>query len=404
MTDKMKNILIGLFMIASVTIIVTIILFLEPKVGDGKQTLHVRFTNIAGINIGTRVTFAGKPVGEVLHIREIEDARHHPTDESGKLYFYELTLKMDSGVKVYDSDEIAVRSIGLMGEKSIAILPKLTPGAKAIEKGIILANSTDPLENTFNQMTKVASKIDQTVTRLDGWFAQNESSLTHTINHLDGSLVEVNKAMTNVNHTEMVFALRDAVELFNQSCEAVRSSLCDDGLLQKVSSLVDTLDLAVNSFNADAAPALHNIHQITHEIASGNNNLSRLFSKDDLYLHVASLLGKAETFMNDLNHYGLLFQYDKHWQRSRMKRGNILKALDSPQEFRTYFQGEVDAVTTSLGRLSELLERANDVSEKETIVQNDAFKEQFSSLLRHSQSLTDMIKLYNESINASKQQ
>ncbi len=71
MTDQMKNILIGLFVTAAVTIMVAMVLFLEPTVGDGKKTLHVRFANVAGISSEPRVTFAGKPVGEVVHIKEI---------------------------------------------------------------------------------------------------------------------------------------------------------------------------------------------------------------------------------------------------------------------------------------------------------------------------------------------
>src|SRR5690606_36382408 len=106
-----------------------------------------------------------------------------------------------------------------------------------------------------------------------------------------------------------------------------------------------------------------------------------------------SLLSKADTLMNDVNHYGILFQYDKHWQRGRTKKANFLKALDTPKEFRNYFEGEVDAVTTSLGRLTELLERAEGLGEKKNIIENENFKKQFATLLRSAQSLTDTIKL-----------
>ena len=130
MTDKMKNILIGLFVAAAVTIMVAMVLFLEPRIGDGKKTFRVRFANVAGIIIGTRVTFAGKPVGEVVAIQEVKEARTEPSDETGRVYVYLLTLKVDSTVDIYNYDEIAIRTTGLMGEKSIAILPKLAPKGK----------------------------------------------------------------------------------------------------------------------------------------------------------------------------------------------------------------------------------------------------------------------------------
>ena len=39
MSDKIKNILIGLFTLMAIAITVAIILFLEPSIGDGKKTL-----------------------------------------------------------------------------------------------------------------------------------------------------------------------------------------------------------------------------------------------------------------------------------------------------------------------------------------------------------------------------
>ena len=48
--------------------IIWIIMFLKPSVGDGKQILYVRFSDVNNIPIGTRVIFAGKPVGEVVAI------------------------------------------------------------------------------------------------------------------------------------------------------------------------------------------------------------------------------------------------------------------------------------------------------------------------------------------------
>src|SRR5689334_19466886 len=132
MGEQIKNMLIGIFAIAACLLIVWIILFLKPSVGDGKQILYVRFSDVNKIPIGTRVIFAGKPVGEVVAITSIADARTKPSsDILGHLYYYQLELKIDSHVKVYDTDEITVQTSGLLGEKSIAIIPKPVP------KGIV---------------------------------------------------------------------------------------------------------------------------------------------------------------------------------------------------------------------------------------------------------------------------
>lgn len=401
MTDKMKNILIGLFVTTAVTLVIAMILFLDPQIGDGKKTLEVRFANISGIMIGTRVTFAGKPVGEIVAIREIQDARDAPADGTGRVYFYQLTLRIDSSVHVYNYDEIAIRTTGLMGEKSIAILPKTAPLGKTafpITDQILTANSIDPLENTFNQIAKVSHRMEGSLEHLDNWFLGNQEQISQSIQNFNQFLGNGSALLTSVDQTGLVPSLSQASNQLNENLDLLKQSLNDDQLLHKIATLTDTLTQAADAFNIDGASALYNIHQITRDLARGTGTVGKLISGDDLYLRLSSLLGKGETLMNDINHYGLLFQYDKHWQRSRTKKANILKSLDSPREFRDYFEGEVDSITTSLGRLTELLDVAG--NERQKIIENDHFKQQFGTLLRSVQSLSDSLKLYNEGLIA----
>ena len=65
MNDRVKAFWLGIFIIIGIIITTWLVLFLKPSVGDGKTTLTVRFSNIDKVEEGTRVTFAGKPVGEV---------------------------------------------------------------------------------------------------------------------------------------------------------------------------------------------------------------------------------------------------------------------------------------------------------------------------------------------------
>lgn len=401
MTEKMKNILIGLFVVTAITIALSMVLFLEPQVGDGKKTLHVRFANISGIVIGTRVTFAGKPVGEVIAIEEVKDARNQPTDESGRVFLYQLALKVDSSVDVYNTDEIAIKTSGLMGERSVAILPKVSPAGKQshiVDNEILYANSIDPLENAFNQITKVATRMEGAVSHVDGWFVDHTKILSHTLTSMDNTLTNLNTLLVSADQSEIIPSLREATDLLNLNLRSIQASLEEDHLLHHVASLASNLDRAVDAFNTDGAYALKNIHQLTHDLATGTGTLGKLITGEDFYLRFNSLLSKAETLMNDVNHYGLLFQYDKHWQRSRTKRANLLKALDTPKEFKSYFEGEIDSITTSLGRLTELLERSDQLGKRDKIAKDEDFRRQFASLLRRVDSLSGAIKLYNQEL------
>lgn len=401
MTDRVKNILIGLFVLSSLTIMIALVLFLKPTVGDGKKIYHARFTNIAGISVGTRVTFAGKPIGEVIHIRELPKARDE-ADDAGRIYLYELTLKVDSAVDVYSCDEIAIKTTGLMGEKSISIIPKASTKerpAELVTTQIVYANSTDALENTFNQVSRVANRLETAVGRIDKWFDDNQRPLSSAIQTFGGAMGQVDALLGLVEGQKLVPALRQSVDLLNDNMAMVRSSLSDDQLLHKCANLADSLEQSANLFNTDGAQILRNCNQISRDVASGSGTVGRFLVSDDFYLRLASLMNKTETLMNDINHYGVLFQYNKQWQKTRMRRATVLQALNTPQEFRNYFEGEVDSMTTSLGRLTELMERAN-TDERDTIIQSEAFKTSFANLMRQVQGLTDSLRLYNEGLVA----
>lgn len=401
MTDRSKNILIGLFVTGATLIMVAFVLFLKPTVGDGKKILSVRFTNIAGITVGTRVTFAGKPIGEVIHVKELPKARDE-ADEQGRIYLYQLTLKIDSSVDVYTSDDVAIKTTGLMGEKSIAILPRLSQNGKPaqlVTNQIIFANSTDPLENTFNQVSRVANRLEGAVGRLDKWFDENQSSLSTALQSFGGAMGGVDAILGLVNAEKLVPTLSQSLTLLNDNMELIRSSLDEGALLHKVASLTDSLDVMATTINNDGAQILRNLNQVSRDLATGSGTIGRLIAGDDLYLRMASLMNKGETLMNDINHYGILFQYSKQWQKTRTKRANALRALDTPQEFRNYFEGEVDTMTTSLGRLSELLEKAG-TEDRSRILQSDAFKRNFADLMRQTQGFADALKLYNEGLIA----
>jgi len=397
MTEKIKNILIGLFVLSAAMIIITMILFFEPKIGDGEKTFHVRFANIAGIVVGTRVAFAGKPVGEVTHIKEIYNAREYP-DQSGRVFFYELTLRTDSGVKIYNTDEIAIRSVGFMGEKSVAILPKGGLGSTLITDEVIYANAQDPIEHTFNQATQMVSRIEKTALNISSWFDQNQVLLSDAIQNINQAASSMHDIFLASENKKIIPLLYESATLVNDNLRCLRTSLVDDQLLCKVASLTECLEKTAHLLSVDGIPALRNVSQIAENLSSGTGTVGRLIARDDLYLNMNALFSKADTLMNDINHYGILFQYDKKWKKNRTKKANLLKSLDSPKEFRAYFADEVDAITVSLARLSELLERLEDLDAKDTITENESFRKQFAVLLRNAQSLTESIKLYNENL------
>ncbi len=322
MGEQTKNLLIGVFVIAACAVIVWLIMFLKPSVGDGKQTLYVRFSNVNQINIGTRVLFAGKPVGEVVAIQEIYNARQKPTaDVLGEIYYYQLVLKVDSKVKVYDTDEITISTTGLLGEKSISIIPKIPPKGvipKLITNQPIYAESVDPIQHAFNQLSNLSTDMQRTFQQITCWIRKNGDDMGDAIRSFGSVMDEVKITMCDVNQKHIIDDVKVAINNFSNTFHDMQCALQE----LKVEKVFANAGCVMRNLKS----ATQHIDVITADIACGKGTLGRLLKGDDLYLQLTAVMSKVDTLMNDINHYGLFFYLNKSWQRQRAQKITAMNA------------------------------------------------------------------------------
>lgn len=395
MSNQLKNIMIGIFLIGAISVFVGIVFFLHPSVGDEKQTLYVRFSNINKINIGTRVLFAGKAVGEVTEIDQIYHAREtQPSDSLGRLFFYQLTLKVDSNVKVYNTDEISIQTSGLLGEKSIAIVPKAPPKGvtpeRLTDKTPFYADSIDPIENTFNKISDISQKMEDTIQLIHDWIEKNQDTMTAAVTNFSGAMDEIHIAVRSVNDKDIVSDVKAGAQKFTSSMDQVDRAMTEMHQGGVFTNLGSTL--------ANFKSVSENIDQISKDVADGSGTLGKIISSDDLYLRFTAILSKADTMMNDINHYGVLFHLNKSWQRTRTKRMTVLNSLNSPDQFQQFFQTEIDQINTAMSRISTLIERARSKPETDKILEMPKFRDDFAELLREVDEMSDNLRLYNEQL------
>lgn len=393
MGEQTKNMLIGIFVLAAVALLVSFVMFLKPSVGDGKKTLYVRFANINKITVGTRVTFAGEPVGEVVAIDEIPDARKQPSDRAGEIYFYQLTLKVDSSVDVYNTDEISLQTSGLLGEKSVAIVPKVPPPGVVphlVTSQPIYAISTDPIENAFEELSDVANDIQLTFQEITRWIKQNGDQVASTIKSAGDLMDEAKITVKEINQEKLIEEIKTATHNFSQTMHQANLALEQ---LQAGHVFVNTGDVMRN-----IKSITESVKSITHDIDSGKGTIGRLIKYDDMYLRVTAIMTKMNTLMDDVNNYGVLFHLNKGWQRTHSKRIDLLNALDTPGSFKTYFQSEVDEINTAMGRLSMVVDKAEESPEREKIFEDPEFQEDFMELLRQVEGLSDNLQLYSQEL------
>lgn len=393
MGETLKNMLIGVFIIAACVLLIGIVMFLKPSVGNGKKILHVRFANINKINVGTRVTYAGKPLGEVIAIEEIHDPRKQPVDPIGRYYVYQLTLKVDSSVVVYNTDDISLATSGLLGEKSVAIVPKKPPKGmtpKLITTQPFYANSIDPIENAFNELSQVSSKMEETLDEVTRWIKENGDTVACAVENFSSALHEADIAISDINESHLIQEIADTAHNMKETVCSIQNILTD---LQNEGTFIN-----IAAATRHIRKASRSIEIVSDDLADGKGTLGRLIKFDDLYLRFTSIMSKIDTLMNNINQYGLLFNNNKNWQRTNIRHTNLMNALKTPENFKKYFECEIDNVNQSMSRVSLLIDHAEETPEKDLILQDDLFKKDFADLLRKADELTQNLRLFNQKL------
>lgn len=388
MTDQFKNMLIGIFVLAACAIVIFILLFLHPSTGNEGKYFVVRFSDIDKVNLGTRVTFAGRPVGEVVEIKEIEFGRTGHHDANDRIYVYELKLVVDSAIDIYNTDQISLRTSGLLGERSVAITPLAPRGDQKLiklnDQDIIYAQESSSVEDAMAAFRKVSTRAETALIQISD--IMEDIKKAEIVKKVSASLDNIEDITTALNQPEELTAIVTNLQDFSNE------------LATRIPPSWDKLDASLDQLNK----ASINIHDATDtaknvvvDISKGKGTAGQILVSDDLYLRFISLLNKGDTIMNDINHYGLLFQTDKGWQRMRARQRNLLTKLSNPQEFRNFFNDEVDRVSTSLARVSMILDQTQLNCPGFPMAYNPDFAKVYAELLRRVQALEGSLKMYD---------
>lgn len=400
MADQFKNLMIGLFVTAAAGVVIFILMFLHPSVGDEGRVLHVRFTDIDKVSIGTRVTYAGKPVGEVISIQEVEEGRTGKTDPSGRVYIYDLTLLVDSKVKVYNTDEVALRTSGLLGEKNIditPIAPKKDQLLIEVDGKVIYAEQTGTVEETFKEFKEAADKLETALeAATDILDRVKENKIVEKVATVLDNIESITGAINRPNELgDIVANLHKFSHNLNATWthvdEFVNSARHSWVSVDKFIKDIDDAALSITKF-------VNHGQNIFEGISKGEGSLGRFLSSDDFYLRTGSVLSKLETVMDDINHYGLLFQTDKGWQRLRARRLNLLQKLCSPQEFRNYFNDEINQISTSLSRVYMVMNEVENNPCCTDIMDDKEFTKVFAELMRRVTMLEEEVRMFNTQV------
>lgn len=361
MPEASKNVAIGVLVAIALGLILWVLLFLHPSFGDGKFHVHVRFDDIEKINVGTRITYAGRPVGQVTKIDQVPEEERTASKEPEAIYIYDLTLAIDSSIPLYDSDEITIGTAGLMGERFISIVPrrpKTHTSTPIAYNEVVYSKKAASVDDAFAQISSLAMKAEETMEVLASLVKENRDEVDATLQSMKGASSQLNTMLARVNELQLV----DLIASTTSSIERTMSET----------------------------------HALIANVANGEGSLGKLLVSDDFYLKTSGLMNKMDVMMNDVNHYGVLYHLDKGWQRDRRLRLEELARLSNPQQFRTFLSEEMYKITTGVSRLGLALDKAQkEAGNDAPMVANAEFARTFNDLLSQIQDLQGTLKNYS---------
>lgn len=455
MKEKRQNILIGSLVASAIVLAFGFLLFIKPSVGDGRKHLRVWFVNIDKINRGTPVTLAGKAIGSVAEIKPITEAREQRIDALGKVYYYELMLKVDSAAQIFDTDAIFIQTSGLLGERNIAITPKHIADRKeaslATESTALYAQSSSSVEDAISEIAQTVGQAQRALAAFADLLTDNKSNsaraleglanMAHAVSgfvdqlkdqdfaeQISHSLVSL-RQLTNIAE-KLIGDLSNEENLAKiknifKRVESILTALDDPkqwkNLMQSGESALFNISTTLSSWQGhgdDLKDALIsakaglsqfqqmgtrglNIAQkwsdLTDRTCRGKGSLGLLLTNDDLYANANLLLGKSNTLVNDINQFGLLFQNNRTWKRARADRVATANQFKDVGAFKAYCDGELDALQTGLSRIEMLWQG---VQKQQTTQNRGEFLNQFTQVVKRLNQLQQQLDLMREEMES----
>jgi phospholipid/cholesterol/gamma-HCH transport system substrate-binding protein len=274
---------VGLLVLAG-SIILLYMTFAVGKYEFGERKgyrVYAVFDSVSGIDAKAAVRMAGVKIGSVEKV-ELADSRA------------KLTLRIYPEVKVLRSSQAMVKTMGLLGEKYVEIIPPQghaqvsgqaspaddPPGQSPyLQEGETIAVTVSPadVDKLIGQLSDIASDVKQVTASLRQVFGTERGTRS-----MEDILADLRKTMANIQ--EFSHTLRsDGGELVMRLNELTAS--LNDVVGENRDNLRASME-NIREATKSAELALASIENATKKVERGEGTLGKLVNEDTLYSNI----------------------------------------------------------------------------------------------------------------------
>ncbi|MDA8325901.1 MAG: MlaD family protein [Nitrospiraceae bacterium] len=339
--------------------------------------LYVYFNDVSGLDKKSKILVAGVDAGYIEDITLMDGMA-------------KLKLRINRNVALYSDAQASISSMGLLGEKYLAIKtgakpPTLTNG-QTITNAVSSVSMDDlmrKISDLSTSLTKVVGKVNEVLspeqikslrTAID-----NVRKITQNVNT---SVIEDNDkiktALDNVN--SLISTVRDTAQKNDKNITELIANLKDfsQTLRQEAPSLISNIrdtSAQVKNLVKESKPGIESIinstSQITAGLRQGKGTLGKLLTDQALYNNLnSSVKGLKDTF-GAINRFRVYLDFQGNYlSRGSGGEGQFLVTLQ-PRPDKYYIVGVVSNPIARIDKIQQFNSQTNQIETTQENVHSD---------------------------------
>jgi phospholipid/cholesterol/gamma-HCH transport system substrate-binding protein len=255
---------------------------------DSSRTFYAVYNDVEGLSPSSPVTINGLKVGNVTKIGFL--------DRSGKLV---VTFLVDNSFPFSENSVAQIYGGGLIGGKSLAIIPKYEEGQMA-KSGDTLPSSIEEglLELVNERLTPLQEKVEKVIVSTDSLINSfNQVMNPTTRENLKSSIANLNATIASLNNSA------NTVEgvLSENSPKLNRTFTNLDEMSQNLNNFSDSLSqFDVRKVTEDLETAVANFQNVTEKLNSGEGTAAKLLNDPSVYNNLERATNQLDALIQDV--------------------------------------------------------------------------------------------------------
>lgn len=255
---------------------------------ENGRTYYALYSNVSGLTVGTPVTINGFQVGKVKEIR------FH--DNVGTLL---VTLTVDSNFKFSSSSKAEIYDTGIIGGKSIRIVPDFSSTEMSKSGDTLTAAVQVGLTELVTQkLTPLQEKIELVMISADSVLTGIHQVLdTKTRANLRAGIANLNETVSNFKQSSASLNT-----LLNENKQKLDETLGNvNNVTANLSKISDTLAQAnLSKTMKSLESSIAGFDLVLKEIEQGNGSMGKLLKDEKLYNNLSDASNQLELLLQDM--------------------------------------------------------------------------------------------------------